>query len=186
MFERYTDTSRRAVFFARHAAVQSGSREIAAHHLLLGLLYDPNPRFNELFHLRQKAEEIRAAIEKQCPTKQPLTIVDIPLDNPAKRVLAYSAEEAKRLNHPSINPEHLLLGLLRENAPVTASVLEQFGVELEAARKSVSSIIPDPPPQLDPIQLFLRRHDTVSLPACMLLVVLAFMCGIWAAMALLW
>ena len=39
------------------------------------------------------------------------TSVDLPLSHECKRVLAYGAEEAERLNHKHIGTEHLLLGL---------------------------------------------------------------------------
>ena len=37
MFERYTEKSRRAIFFARYEASQTGCREIGTGHLLLGI-----------------------------------------------------------------------------------------------------------------------------------------------------
>ena len=36
MFERYTETARRVVFFARYEASQFGSPEITPEHILLG------------------------------------------------------------------------------------------------------------------------------------------------------
>ena len=42
--------------------------------------------------------------------------MDVPLSHECKRVLAYGAEEAERLNHKQIGTEHLLLGLLREGS----------------------------------------------------------------------
>ncbi|MCE7963148.1 MAG: hypothetical protein DYH05_11710, partial [Acidobacteria bacterium ACB1] len=38
MFERYTERSRRVIFFARYEALQYGSQSIAPEHILLGLL----------------------------------------------------------------------------------------------------------------------------------------------------
>lgn len=38
------------------------------------------------------------------------TAVDVALSNECKRILAYAAEEAERLNHRHIGTEHLLLG----------------------------------------------------------------------------
>lgn len=38
MFERYTEPSRRAIFYSRYMALQAGSQAIETEHLLLGLL----------------------------------------------------------------------------------------------------------------------------------------------------
>ena len=49
----------------------------------------------------------------------------MPLSHALKRVLAFGAEEAERMNHSHIGTEHLLLGLLRE--PTIASrILESL------------------------------------------------------------
>ncbi len=59
----------------------------------------------------------------------------------ARRSLAYAQEEARRLNHPYIGTEHLLLGLVREENSVAARVLRGLGVEAEAVRSAVEEII---------------------------------------------
>ncbi|MDH4207758.1 MAG: ATP-dependent Clp protease ATP-binding subunit [Anaerolineae bacterium] len=59
----------------------------------------------------------------------------------ARRSLAYAQEEARRLNHPYIGTEHLLLGLVREENSVAARVLRSLGVEADAVRSAVEEII---------------------------------------------
>src|SRR5688500_10398161 len=49
--------------------------------------------------------------------------------------------EAVDLNHASIGPEHLLLGILRTPGP-GADALRSLGIELELARDAVESIVP--------------------------------------------
>jgi hypothetical protein len=61
--------------------------------------------------------------------------------NPARRVLAYSQEEAQRLNYSLIGSGHLLLGLIREEQGVGAQALLRLGVSLERVRESVTSLI---------------------------------------------
>jgi hypothetical protein len=53
-------------------------------------------------------------------------------------VLAYAAEEAERLAHRHIGSEHLLLGLLREEAGYAAQLLRQYGVELATLRAELA------------------------------------------------
>ena len=40
MFDRYTESARRTLFFARHAVTQLGTASIGTEHILIGLLRD--------------------------------------------------------------------------------------------------------------------------------------------------
>ena len=55
----------------------------------------------------------------------------------AKKVIEYSIEEARNLNHNYVGTEHLLLGLLREQEGVAAQVLMNLGLKLEDVREEV-------------------------------------------------
>ncbi|HEX6800062.1 MAG TPA: Clp protease N-terminal domain-containing protein [Ktedonobacterales bacterium] len=59
----------------------------------------------------------------------------------AKQVLACSQEEAQRLHHSHIGPEHLLLGLMREGDGIAAKALRELGVDLDVSRERVELII---------------------------------------------
>jgi ATP-dependent Clp protease ATP-binding subunit ClpC len=48
MFERYTESARRSLFFARYEASQLGSISIEPEHLLLGLLRDSRARIHAM------------------------------------------------------------------------------------------------------------------------------------------
>lgn len=138
MFERYTEPARRVVFFGRYEAVQAGSPTIETEHLLLGLLREEKALFHDLLPqvtYQSASEKIKAKGSDRAPTP---TNVDLPLSNESKRVLAYAAEEAERLDHRHIGPEHLLLGLLRETKSVAARVLCELGVDLLSMRKSIA------------------------------------------------
>src|SRR5262249_43466821 len=58
---------------------------------------------------------------------------DLPLSNESKRVLAYAAEEAERLQSKVIGVQHLALGLLRERN-TTAEILNRHGITIEKVR----------------------------------------------------
>ena len=115
MFERYTEKARRVIFFARYEASQFGSPYIETEHLLLGLLREDKALANRFLRSHAAIESIRKQIEAHTTIREKVsTSVDLPLSHECKRVLAYGAEEAERLNHKHIGTEHLLLGLLRE------------------------------------------------------------------------
>src|ERR1039458_8476411 len=126
MFERYTEKARRVIFFARYEASRFGSPYIETEHLLLGLLREDKALANRFLRSHAAVESIRKQIEGHtAPGPSVSTSVDLPLSHECRRVLAYGAEEAQRLNHKHIGTEHLLLGILREEKCFAAQLLRE-------------------------------------------------------------
>ena len=139
MFERYTEKARRVIFFARYEASHFGSPVIDTEHLLLGIMRETTQVTRML--PAGAPEAIRAQIDARFEIREKVSNnVDLPLSNASKRVLAYGAEEAERLNHRHIGSEHLFLGLLREENSLAAKLLEPFGVKLEQFRTKIEVI----------------------------------------------
>ena len=143
MFERYTETARKVVFAARYEASQFGSEYIETEHLLLGILRSDAPLVLRLLKASEKIESIRDQIEKQFTRRENVsTSVDLPLSLECKRVLAYGAEEAERLNHEHIAVEHLLLGLLREERCVASKIMVENGLTSSRLKQEVVRLSP--------------------------------------------
>jgi Clp amino terminal domain, pathogenicity island component len=67
------------------------------------------------------------------------------------RVIDLAREEADRLGHRYVGPEHLLLGLLRDGGNQAAGMLQARGVDLAAARAALvrladRGVVPGPRP----------------------------------------
>ena len=138
MFERYTEMARRTIFFARYEASQFGCAHIETEHLLLGLLRQDRALANQFLRSQAAVESIRKQIEGHTPIREKVsTSVDLPLSHECKRVVAYGAEEAERLNHKHIGTGHLLLGLLREEKSFAAQLLREQGLTLDLVREHV-------------------------------------------------
>ena len=69
------------------------------------------------------------------------TSVELPFSAETKRVLQFAAEEADRLLHNYIGTEHLLLGILREERSVAASILLEKGMRLNTVREDIVSLL---------------------------------------------
>src|SRR6476646_4554960 len=139
MFERYTEKARRVIFFARYEASQFGSPYIETEHLLLGLLREDKALANRFLRSHAAVESIRKQIEGHTTIREKVsTSVDLPLSHECKRVLAYGAEEAERLNHKHLGTEHLLLGLLREEKCFAAEILHERGLRLSTIREELA------------------------------------------------
>ena len=59
----------------------------------------------------------------------------------ANQVLKIARDTAKKLNHPYVGTEHLLIGLLQEGSGVAAKVLEECGVMEDKVMELVSQLI---------------------------------------------
>ena len=143
MFERYTERARRVLFFARYEATQLGSTSIETEHLLLGLIREGKGLTSRIFarsHL--SLESIRKEIEGRTVFREKVsTSVEIPFSPETRRVLQYSAEEADRLLHTYVGTEHLLLGILREERSVAASILYEKGMRLASVREDIVQLL---------------------------------------------
>jgi len=68
-----------------------------------------------------------------------------------QRILDLARDEAGRLGHRYVGPEHVVLGVLRDGASGAARVLRARGVDLEAARAALGrlaeqGVVPGPRP----------------------------------------
>lgn len=132
------------IFFARYEASQFGSMTIEAEHVLLGLLRE-DLNMARRFLGTEPVEGIRDEIRRRTPMREKVpTSKDLPLSNESKRILAYSAEEAERLNHRHIGTEHILLGILREENCLAANILHERGLQVQVIREELARA-PMPP-----------------------------------------
>src|SRR5206468_4084617 len=112
-------------------------------HLLLGLIREGKGLTSRIFarsHL--SLENIRKEIEGRTVFREKVsTSVEIPFSAETKRVLQFAAEEADRLLHNYIGTEHLLLGILREERSVAASILMEKGMRLNTVREDIVQLL---------------------------------------------
>jgi ATP-dependent Clp protease ATP-binding subunit ClpC len=113
MFERYTESARRTLFFARYETSMTGGTAIETEHLLLGLLREHKGISARLLsRVPQGVENIRRKLEQRLKSNasaRVATSVEIPFSEQSKQALQYATEEADRLRHTYIGTEHLLL-----------------------------------------------------------------------------
>lgn len=144
MFERYTERARRVLFFARYELSDLGGDSIETEHLLLGLLFQGKGIIDAIFaHWNVPRAEFRRTLRARIridAAKLP-TSTEVPFSEAMKRTLNYAAEEADGLQHTTIGAEHLLLGLLREDNSVPATMLVAQGMGLESVRSHIVELV---------------------------------------------
>jgi ATP-dependent Clp protease ATP-binding subunit ClpA len=142
LFERFTDTARRVVVYAKEEALLLDHDHIGTEHILLGLLRDDTETAVQvLTSLGVGLASARAQVEQTAGRGAPGDIGDIPFTPRAKKVLELSLREALQLGHNYIGGEHILLGLLREGSGRGAQVLRDLGVDFEQLRRAVLGVL---------------------------------------------
>ncbi len=139
MFERFTDGARQVVVLAQDEARTLGNDSIGTEHLLLGLLREENGVAAQvLAALGITLEDARtnaARVVGGTPGK-PVT-GQIPFTPQAKKVLELALREALSLGDNFIATEHVLLGLIRANEGLAATLLVELGSDAESIRNEI-------------------------------------------------
>ncbi|MBT3890066.1 MAG: AAA family ATPase, partial [Planctomycetaceae bacterium] len=143
MYERFTDRARKVMQLANQEAQRFNHEYIGTEHVLLGLVKEGSGvAANVLKNLDVDLRKIRLEVEKLVQSgPEMVTMGKLPQTPRAKKVLEYSMEEARSLNHNYVGTEHILLGLLREQEGVAAQVLMNLGMKLEDVREEVLNLL---------------------------------------------
>src|SRR6478752_589635 len=145
MYERFTDRARKVMQLANQEAQRFNHEYIGTEHVLLGLVKEGSGvAANVLKNLDIDLRKIRLEVEKivqHGPGGEQVVMGRLPHTPRAKKVIDYSVEEARNLNHNYVGTEHLLLGLLREQEGVAAQVLMNLGLKLEDVREEVLNLL---------------------------------------------
>src|SRR3979490_2339075 len=134
MYERFTDRARKVMQLANQEAQRFNHEYIGTEHILLGLVKEGSGvAANVLKNLDIDLRKIRLEVERIVqpgPGGDQVVMGRLPHTPRAKKVIEYSVEEARQLNHNYVGTEHLLLGLLREQEGVAAQVFMNLGLKL--------------------------------------------------------
>lgn len=142
------------VELAPQEARELGHPYVGSEHILLGLLREGEGVAAQVLRkFGAEAEKLRsitehllgsvrperraeAPVREGRPEPSPRALPAVPLSRSVRNVLLHLAnEEAALLKSPLIQPEHLLLGILRDAAPsVAGEVLREKGITLEWLR----------------------------------------------------
>jgi len=143
MFERFTERARKVMALANQEAQRFNHEYIGTEHILLGLVKEGSGvGANVLKNLGVDLHKVRIEVEKLVKAGPDMvTMGKLPQTPRAKKVIEYSIEEARNLNHNYVGTEHLLLGLLREQDGVAAQVLMNLKLQLDDVRGEVLKLL---------------------------------------------
>jgi len=163
--DKFTERARRVLTLAQEEAQRFNHNYIGTEHLLLGLVREGEGVAAKVLHnLGVDLQKVRSAVEFIIGRgDKPVTSESLGLTPRAKKVIELAIDEARRMGHPYIGTEHLLLGLVREGEGIAAGVLESLQVSLEKVRAEVQRIISQAMPQgASPTARQIPRTPTVD------------------------
>jgi len=144
MWQRFTETARKCVFYSQEEAGCLGENYVSTEHLLLGLLRENDSvAARVLDRMGINLDGLRAEVNRQVSRGDGRLGQDMQLTPRAKRVIDLAYDEARQLNNNYIGTEHLLLGLIAEAEGMAGKVLSKLGVDLERTRLEVAQLQQD-------------------------------------------
>ena len=128
-YSYFTEKSRKALNEASMAALELGHNYVGSEHLILGLLREgTGVAAKVLEKTGVTAEAFCDKVRELTGAGEPLEGVSPQLTPRSKRILEWSALEARNLGHSYIGTEHILLAIIRDGEGVGIEILRKLGV----------------------------------------------------------
>ncbi len=145
MEAKFSPRVKDVIGYSREEAVKLGNEFITVEHILLGLIREGDDTvFQLLKSFNLDLNKIKFEIELGLK-KNTLNTIDlnsnIPLVKQAEKVIKKSFLESKLSKSDSIDTEHLLLAILREEDCVATSILNKYGIIYDIVREELDSMM---------------------------------------------
>lgn len=140
---KFTERARKVMTLANEEAYRYHHDGVGPEHVLLAIMSEGGGvAAIALNRLQVQPSEVRKQIETLHPAgKQSTGDSLIGMTAQGKASIELAVQEARSLDHHYIGTEHLLLGLLGEEAGLANQVLLKSGVTLEKARELVKQLL---------------------------------------------
>lgn len=140
IFDYFSNTAHRVIYLAAEEVRRLGHKALDTEHLLLGLIKAQITTSEILKDLGLDPVKTYAEVESsvgqsnnKIPADQPIVLTPR-----AKKALELAYQTAAQLGYQYVGPEHILLGLIRENEGIAAQILQKQGITLDKAIKEVN------------------------------------------------
>jgi len=138
MFDKFSEKTAQIFVTAQEEAKELGHSYVGTEHLLLAILkVDRGPVVELLEEMGVTYSKVRSEIISMVGMGMRGFVPSPQMTPRAKRVTELAYEEAKILGSDKINPEHILLGILREGEGIAVHILRKLGVDLNTLRREI-------------------------------------------------
>src|SRR5512133_944622 len=132
--------------YSKEEAIRLGNSHISPEHLFLGILRDGESVAIEIL-INQGIDlmVLKGSLEKSIKVESPVPVADnevIPLLRSTERILKLVYLEAKSLKSTTIDTEHLLLAILKDENALVTRFLSELDVDYHSVRRMVEAESP--------------------------------------------
>ncbi len=134
MDSKFSPKVKKIISLSRDEAIRLGNDFIGTEHLMLGMIKDKESlAIKVLDSLDVDLYELKYKIESSVQNKRGadsmLNVGSIPLNKHAEKALKVSFLEAKSMKQAEINPEHIMLSILKMNDNPTTKIMDEFEID---------------------------------------------------------
>src|SRR5258708_15164280 len=147
--DRFTQGARRALSIGQDTAKRRESSYITTDHVLVALMHEEcGVAARVLRDLGLDVRRVEELLERMVPHGQRRhAIPSLNLSPGTKSMMVLAVDEARRLGHPYIGTEHLLLGIMLQNEGTAVDVLARLNVSPEEVRRHTWRVLKESPVQ---------------------------------------
>jgi len=131
MNNKYTDKINEVLQYSKEEALRLQNNYIGPEHLMLGILRDGENKASNILISKCNLDltKLRKSIEKSIEDNSiGLNYNNISLNDLSRRILHLSILESRLLHSPSIDVEHLLLAIMKQNNNIPAQILKNNNI----------------------------------------------------------
>jgi len=147
MDARFSQRIKDVLSYSKEEAIRLGNAHIGTEHLFLGILRDGEGlAIDVLVVLGVELYDLRMAIEKSIRNDQPSSVTDpdsLPLLKSAERILKLTHLEARSMKERTIDTNHLLLAILKDDNNYATRYLVENGITYNKVKKEISDSQPE-------------------------------------------
>ena len=138
MDTRFTESSKAALRLANEVASELGYNYVGSEHILAGIIREGTSAAAAA--LAEQGVDFDGVVEKITQYNAPgggFASASLPLTPRSKALLEISFNEAKKSGSLLIEPEHILMAMLREGQSVAVRILTDYNVDFNALVQSM-------------------------------------------------
>lgn len=148
MDNNFSTQVKEIISYSREEALRLGNDFIGTEHLVLGLIRDgENTAIKVLKLLDVDLSDLRREIElavKDKTGKNISNINSLPLTKQAEKVIRITVLEAKSVQSPTVESEHLMLSILKNKENIATQILNQFLVDYDSFKSELGYVKIEP------------------------------------------
>ena len=145
MNRKFSPKVKKIISLSRDEALRMGHDYIGTEHLLLGMIKEnDNMAIKVLASLDLDLDQLKYKVEEATKANKTenasLNVGNIPLNKHAEKVLKVTFLESKLYKNDEINPEHLMLSILKHKENLASKIMDHFDVDYDSYKAELEYV----------------------------------------------